>query len=109
MSKHTPGPWSLAPNSMTILKRDEHGNPVRHIAYSAWDKTDARAFLDMQLAAAAPELLEALEHFASLPLEEFAWEDKKDDHPITGFNEWSLKVGHIRKARAAIRKAKGEA
>lgn len=44
----------------------------------------------------------ALRHFAKFPLEDFGMERKKDDHPITGFNNWNLKVGHIRDARACF-------
>jgi hypothetical protein len=45
---------------------------------------------------------EALEHFAAFPLEEFNMQSKPDDKVITGFNDWILLVGHIRKARAAL-------
>lgn len=42
-----------------------------------------------------------LEHFAAFPLEAFGWDDKKSDHPITGFNNWKLTVGDIRAVRDA--------
>ena len=57
--------------------------------------------------AQAEMLAEALEHFAKLPLEEFGFNLKKPDRPIGGFNDWSLTVGHILDARAALRQYRG--
>lgn len=50
------------------------------------------------------ELREALKHFADFPLEAFGWDDKRNDYPITGFNNWKLNVGHIRAIRTALAK-----
>lgn len=48
------------------------------------------------------ELEKALRHFAKFPLEDFGWQTKGPEHPITGFNSWKLQVGHIAIARKAL-------
>lgn len=73
---------------------------------AAWDELARR---DLTLAAAAPELYEALEILAAYPLEEFSNENKPDDQPLFGANNWLLTVGQVRAARKALAKARGEA
>ena len=49
------------------------------------------------------ELREALEILASIPLEEFGHDKRADLTPISGWNNVTLTVGHVRKARAALK------
>ncbi len=59
---------------------------------------------------AAPDLYEALEILAKIPIEDFGIDSKvPDERPLTGWNNVTLTIGHIRKARAALAKARGEA
>lgn len=52
------------------------------------------------------ELRDALEILASIPLEEFGLEKRKDSQSIMGWNNVNLTVGHVRAARAALERAK---
>lgn len=113
MGKYTPGPWLVEERASYEafyrvsgpIDGEPDGYRVAHVIdANDYSCNDANA----RLIAAAPELLEALMHFAALPLEEFDLDRREDDRPITGFNNWDLKVGHIRAARAAIAKATGE-
>jgi hypothetical protein len=44
----------------------------------------------------------ALEALAALPVDEFDYRAKSDDHPIFGVNGHYIKLGHVRDARAAL-------
>lgn len=102
-TKHTPGPWK-------ILKQEPQRFPGFEIEtadhkYVAEVKIHAHnnAFLDARLIAAAPELLEAAQHFA--------YEDAGDDrvcHKGIMTKEKCGRCGPILRARAAIAKATGE-
>jgi hypothetical protein len=61
MSTHTPGPWTLSDDGFVY---DESGERVAdpHVAMQDIDEREANA----HLIAAAPDLLAALEHCASL-------------------------------------------
>lgn len=93
--QHTPGPWQV--NSGAVFT--ESGAPIANMVR---DETATAAGIapwerdkNAHLIAAAPELLEALEGLAPLILEYF---------PIAEYGEGSTWA----KARAAIKKAKGE-
>jgi hypothetical protein len=75
---------------------------------NAFNTYHATGLLPSELAAQRDQLLAALTFLAAFPLEEFAMEDKPDDRTLTGFNEWHLTVGDIRRARVAITNAKGK-
>lgn len=108
MSKHTPGPWKAS--GFADMGLVHPGARVRiiwspgesmDVAYAAPTASPA----DEALLAAAPELLEALEAFLGL-----------DGHADTACNSIACVCGQeekyeevSRRARAAIRKAKGEA
>lgn len=93
MSKHTPGPWGCVPGEFFSVYRYEGGEPT------AVTKTEANA----QLIAASPELLEALRD-ASQTL---AW---LAHGKCRGFSDGLLTASDaLDKARAAIKKAEGEA
>lgn len=118
-AKHTPGPWVVCVQegddvAYTVFAKSQLRDG--RIAPEDWDNCIASAGLNHQeveqnarLIAAAPELYEALEIFAAIPLEDFGWDDRSDDRPISGFNKLTLTVGHVRAARRALAKARGEA
>jgi len=59
---HTPGPWHMVKDRegvMTILTRNQDGNPHKHIAVMSWADTEGGQ-PDAELIKAAPTLLEAL-------------------------------------------------
>lgn len=102
-AKHTPGPWTHRqayttgePVEQVIQRGTEVLSSVHDLGNDRRDEHDANA----RLIAAAPELLEALETIADVPLkgEEGAGRGL-DRHDASGF---------IRIARAAIAKATGE-
>lgn len=44
----------------------------------------------------------ALEGLAELPIDDFDYKNKPDDHPIFGLNGHYIRLGHVRDARAAL-------
>ena len=69
MTKHTPGPWKAARNSafwevvkpwpgQTLEEANDYSPSVAH----AWGTTEQEAEENARLIAAAPDLLEALQH-----------------------------------------------
>ena len=93
MNKHTPKPWTRgegAWSSHVIAPSKFETHPLAVFSGRGRDEDDANA----ALAAAAPDLLEALEG-----VEPYLEEDPDDDGD---YNE------RIRAARAAIAKARGE-
>lgn len=114
----TPGPWrALCKTHYTRVVRDRQARgdqvgsvQICHIAGPA--ESDLRPFnrerweSDARLIAAAPELYEALKPFAALLQ---AHNDKGSDAiPVFGINDSTVTVGHLRKARAALKRARGE-
>lgn len=93
MSKtaHTRGPWKAVGLSIHSDRKD--GSPQTWVANVKQGRADAVEIADARLIAAAPDLLEALEAFAS--------------HYPMGINPM-LDSAAV-KARAAIARAKGEA
>lgn len=109
MSKHTPGPWVVGRNNLPpeVMERLKKRSPlleeyVNKRVEAEWEAREAKL---EALLTAAPELLEALE--AVLPVAE-AWANE-----ALGGGEDSSKfeqeLDAFEKARAAIKKAKGEA
>ena len=86
-AQHTPGPWVTGPASW------ERNGDVRYTLVGIKEAN----WPDCRLIAAAPDLLEALRHFAALD----------PDHPPAGIlpTAWSAA---LEAARAAIAKATGE-
>lgn len=120
MSAHTPGPWVVHQRPNEPIEYGHHvttadGLTVCSVTYQLPESVDgkvveARRIANARLIAAAPELLEALGTLAAFPLESFNYANDPDSKEIFGANgEWTLTVGVIRKARAAIAKATGEA
>lgn len=96
MSGHTAGPWSVGKE--VIMTKAATG-PTRHLFALSW--LDEQGMADARLAAAAPELLEALERALNFGLNtqsEFGIVDGSEDE-----------FQFVKLARAAIAKARGEA
>ena len=54
------------------------------------------------------ELLEFAERLAAFPLEEFGWQTRKDSQPLRVWNDYTLYVSDIKRARNLVAKAKGQ-
>ncbi|MDI4088406.1 hypothetical protein QK428_03575 [Pseudomonas aeruginosa] len=95
MMKHTPGPWHVGgPNKCTIY--DKHGQRLANSfeGVMATQRTDSECEANARLIAAAPELLEALQH-----IEEY-WNRDSNEQAMTDAL-WHI----IETAQAAIAKA----
>lgn len=93
MSKHTPGPWALMPgNPLQVTDMLGHPDPLYLAEINGNNKAQAAA--DARLIAAAPDLLEALQHL----LTDAIALDLRD----------SAFSGVLIEARAAIAKAEGK-
>ena len=109
MSKHTPGPWQAEQAGMNgkiiewFVRVD--GDDIA-IASAICDRAGNISEANARLIAAAPDLLEALEQTLQLAID---WEDEArgtwQDEAL-GFLHNDDPI--IKKARAAIAKAKGE-
>lgn len=103
MSKHTPGPWFITGRMTKYIEARIDGGMLQEVAACGPTEADC-GYGDQQranamLIAAAPDLLEALES-SNLNL-----------HTGTMFIDGECKCSQcefVRKARAAIAKAKGE-
>ena len=93
MSKHTPGPWRVVDSWTDHMVEGQNGEEI--IWQDGPHNTPTINKANARLIAAAPELLEALEHM----LQSFLITQSLDDYPIEA---------PCNKARAAIAKAKGE-
>lgn len=96
----TPPPWSVVTRpdgTMVILKRDANGNPEKHIAEMAWADSEGGEH-DARLAAAAPEMAEAIRDWAEY------WGNEDDD-----LGDADFEVALIERFRALISKITGEA
>ena len=62
-----------------------------------------------ELQEANRELVEFVERLAAFPLEEFGWQSRKDSQPIHGWNDYTLYVSDIKRARNLLAKHKGAA
>lgn len=128
-TKHTPGPWehwiggatwgitgpsgaasscaekavrdSLILNDCTVIYIASKNNVAPALAFG---DTKEEAEANAKLIAAAPDLLEALQILASIPIEDFG-KESKPDYPLMAWNGTYLKVSDVLKARAAIKKA----
>ena len=54
-------------------------------------------------------LVKFAERIAAFPLEEFGWEKRADSQPLHGWNDYTLYVSDIKRARNLVAKAKGVA
>lgn len=54
------------------------------------------------------ELIEFAKRLAAFPLEEFGWQSRKDSQPIHGWNDYTLYVSDIKRARNLVSKTKGQ-
>lgn len=103
---HTPGPWEVVLGVSTHVRDCSNGDTVATMSdrYGGqWlDYSVVKA--NARLIAAAPEMMEALEAFAQAE-KTHPW---PDDKILIGYDGWSLTVGMVRAARAALVKAKGE-
>ncbi len=104
---HTPGPWHVYGNGHCIGAKD---GGVGLFAMMVRTQGEIRA--NAQLCAAAPDMHGALTPFADLDGE--GDEDLPDDTPVTiKFGRTTIAVactlGDLRRARAAIAKARGAA
>lgn len=101
MTHHTPGPWTVQPNSRTVGRgawiHDETGNNVA----LACGTSDENANANAHLIAAAPELYEALEKIVID--EENRRKSLRTNSPAAQFSDKRLAA-----ARAALAKARGE-
>ena len=92
MNKHTPGPWEIDSEQPSTVKKFTHGNRLSIATVHGGYGEKTRRTANARLIAAAPEMLEALEDALNLI------------DTITPFEGDT-----VRKARAAIAKARGEA
>lgn len=127
-SKHTPGPWrnegedNAGGYPFLDIWAGEVGTrecrKICEVASDHDDETDDFVLTDechanARLIASAPELLEALEGLlANLDMESAQTDSEPDDASV-GWNgdgtPMTMTFGHIRRARAAAAKARGEA
>jgi len=103
-AKHTPDPRHPRPDFIVL-----DGTPMRiEIAGEGYSRIEAVVSNETACAiGAVHDLLEALEPFAALLQPHH--DDLQDERPVFGVNGAVFTVGHLRRARAAIVKAKGGA
>jgi hypothetical protein len=104
----TPGPWQVAGQFEDRTFVASRGKDPDCICKCDVGTTGLDHAANARLVASAPDLVEALAFFAAYPLEDFGQEKKKDAHPLFGANNWQLTVGHVRAARAALARARGD-
>ncbi len=99
--KHSPGPWRN--DKYHIL--DDANNTVALIGWYVDGTEDdvLESDANASLIAAAPEMLPIVAAFAALPIND----KTRDDVPVYGLDGGYITHGDVRKARAAIAKAKG--
>lgn len=104
MAEHTKGPWRwqnedecLVGPDQIVMRQDDEGRK------SFADYPDGTTQANARLIAAAPDLLESLEEL--LPQNLGAPPDALQDHMTVPVD---MTVGEIRRARAAIAKARGQ-
>lgn len=99
MSGHTPGPWRVSGGGSTDVFADDGSHVARVGVRTAVGTAYVVALTNARLIAAAPDLLEALE-----------WMVDNDETNEGG--EWDEEnaywIDGLNKARAAIKKARGE-
>lgn len=100
MSKHTPGPWFYDLGATEALIVEEDGATVAEIRTTYQTTAHRSLEANARLMAAAPDLLAALTDLYLVAKEQL---DQTATHD--GLNNWQW----LARARAAIRKATGEA
>lgn len=108
MREHTKGPWHWYDSATRLSLAGEQDG---HVILSIWheceeNKTPLDNPADVRLMATAPDLLLALLPFAALLQRHH--EPHDDDYPVFGINNVVITVGDLRRAVAAIKRAKGE-
>lgn len=63
----------------------------------------------VKLKSANKELVEFVERLAAFPLEEFGWQSRNDSQALHGWNDYTLYVSDIKRARNLVAKHKGAA
>lgn len=109
---HTPGPWAV--DATKVWKEDG----TSAIDAKGWralarvvvqmedeDGLNEEGVANARLIAAAPDLLPLAETVAALPIKD----DVADDVPLLGLDGAYITHGDVRRARAAIAKARGQA
>lgn len=74
----------------------------------SWCAEQVRARVNA-LEASNRELVKFAERIAAFPLEDFGWEKRADAQPLHGWNDYTLYVSDIKRARNLAAKAKGGA
>ena len=106
-TRFTPGPWLAAAKASSVvgmpIVQQGVGRAIGHVTHGpsgtpVWDAFNAESTANAKLISAAPDLYEALELLLATP--EIADADPRDKDEETQIAE--------RKARAALRKARGE-
>ena len=114
MGEHTKGPWETYDLDPTVIINSE-GSSLGDMTPGDPFITGVEAFANARLAAAAPDLLEALEE--AVWTYEGILDDEGDecgadeDHPLCGAKSCELSgciVDKLSRARAAIAKARGQ-
>ena len=104
-AKHTPGPWEVVvPADGLWPPRVFSGSKFIGMVNNS-DDTQEQRVADARLIAAAPDLLEALEPFDDAARDRAADASEWKDGDTVAV--W-VTIGDLRKARAAIARAKGE-
>jgi len=106
-TKHTPGPWVIGPDAVNEARRQEHliGLPNQPGGLSMTERI-ANYAANAVLIAAAPDMLEAWTDFAAV----MGDLDDVDTNTAFVFNDVTAPAMNaaLTKARAAIKKARGE-
>lgn len=108
MSKpsHTPGPWIATPEDNGEWGIYSANWGIATVAACAgMEAPNGRSDANARLIAAAPTMAPLVEVLASLPI----GPNTADDVPLYGLDGVYITHGHVRAARAALAKARGEA
>ena len=97
-AQHTPGPWAKFIN----VVEDARGFIVADLSSCVHDED--QIFANAHLIAAAPDMEPLVALLASMPIGPAT----ADDVPLYGLDGVYITHGHVRAARAAIAKARGQ-
>ena len=115
-TKHTPGPWCVRVSQAVLIgKEDDYADYQNFMAIAVMSRhsliNNKEAIANAHLAAAAPDMAEALEPFAEIDGE--GDEDFPDDAKVTltfgRTTDCTLTLGDLRRARSALARARGAA
>ena len=118
-NKHTPGPWRIDYDGVLCAPKNEQYGRKHDVRLASFPWSSFQEFngsenkANARLMAAAPDLLEALEQLLSVMDVDGPATDDDPDEDSVGWNgdgtEMPMTFGHLRRARSAIAKARGEA